>query len=138
MCLQLIKYYKPDNLRKMKKQIVLMALTMLISIGAVFAQGGGQRQTPEEKTKETMEKMEPLKMDASTKLKAEVIITDFNNAQQKMMQEMRESGSFDRETFMVKRKELAGERDEKLKIKFPIKVLKNILNKASIHKKTDF
>ena len=41
----------------MKKQIVLMVMAALFSITAVNAQGGGgQRQTPEERTKATMEK----------------------------------------------------------------------------------
>ena len=77
-----------------------------------------QRQTPEERTRVTIEKMAPLNLDADTKAKTEVIITDFFTAQQKAMQEMRESGNSDREAFMAKRKELAEARDAKLKLIF--------------------
>ena len=62
--------------------------------------------------------MAPLNLDAATKVKTEVIIADFNNAQQQMMDDMRASGSFDRETMMEKRKELSDARDGKLKLIF--------------------
>ncbi len=103
----------------MKKQLLLITFATLTSITAVNAQGGGgQRQTPEERTKATIEKMAPLNLDAATKVKTEVIIADFNNAQQQMMDDMRASGSFDRETMMEKRKELSDARDGKLKLIF--------------------
>ena len=48
----------------MKKQLVLMVIAAMFSITAVNAQGGGgQRMTAEERTKATMEKMAPLKLD---------------------------------------------------------------------------
>lgn len=102
----------------MKKQIVLMAIAAMFSITAVNAQGGGgQRQTPEERTKAAIENMAPLNMDAETKAKAEVIIAEFNNDSQKAMAALRESGA-DREAMMEKRKELAAIRDGKLKLIF--------------------
>lgn len=102
----------------MKKQIVLMTMAALFSITAVNAQGGGgQRQTPEERTKATMEKMAPLNLDAEAKAKTEAIITEFNTASQKAMTELRESGA-DREAMMAKRKELTDARDGKLKLVF--------------------
>ncbi len=101
----------------MKKQLVLMAFAVAISIASVNAQGG-QRQTPEERTKSTIEKMAPLNLDADTKAKSDVIIADFYNAQQKAMEEMRASGSMDRDALMAKRKELADARDTKLKLIF--------------------
>ncbi|MBK6633105.1 MAG: hypothetical protein IPG38_01230 [Chitinophagaceae bacterium] len=102
----------------MKKQIGLMVMAALFSITAVNAQGGGgQRQTPEERTKATMEKMAPLNLDAEAKAKTEIIISEFNTASQKMMTELRESGA-DRETMMAKRKELSDARDGKLKLVF--------------------
>lgn len=94
-----------------------MVLAAMFSITAVNAQGG-QRQTPEERTKATIEKMAPLNLSAETKTKTEVIIADYNNAQQKAMDEMRASGSFDRDAMMAKRKELADARDAKLKLIF--------------------
>ncbi|HQW91673.1 MAG TPA: hypothetical protein PKY28_01180 [Ferruginibacter sp.] len=102
----------------MKKQIGLMVMAALFSITAVNAQGGGgQRQTPEERTKATMEKMAPLNLDAEAKAKTEIIISEFNTASQKAMTELRESGA-DRETMMAKRKELSDARDGKLKLVF--------------------
>jgi len=103
----------------MKKQFVLMLFAAIFSLATVNAQGGGgQRQTPEERTKATMEKMAPLNLDADAKKKTEVVIADFNNAQQKAMEEMRASGSMDREAMMAKRKELSDARDAKLKTIF--------------------
>ncbi len=104
----------------MKKQFVLMVFAALFSITAANAQGGGggQRQTPEERTKATMEKLAVLNLAADAKTKTEVVISDFNNAQQKAMEEMRASGNMDRDAMMAKRKELADARDAKLKAIF--------------------
>ncbi|MBL7703667.1 MAG: hypothetical protein JNM14_15560 [Ferruginibacter sp.] len=99
----------------MKKQLVLTAFAALLSVAAVIAQGGGgQRMTPEERIKFTIEKMAPLNLDAATKAKSDAIITDFVNESQKAMDELRAGGG-DRETMMAKRKELADARDVKLK-----------------------
>ncbi len=96
-----------------------MAVAAVFSIATVNAQGGGgQRQTPEERTKATIEKMAPLALDADTKAKADIIIADYYNTQQKAMEEMRASGSFDRDAMMAKRKEFAEARDAKLKLIF--------------------
>ena len=97
-----------------------MAFAAMFSITAVNAQGGGggMRQTPEERTKAAIEKMAPLNLDAETKTKTEVILADYFNTQQKAMDEMRASGSFDREAWGVKRKEFADARDAKLKLIF--------------------
>ncbi len=93
-----------------------MVFAALFSSTAVNAQGPGQqRMTTEERMKIAMEKMEPLKMDAETKSKVELIVADFYAAQQKGMEEMRESGSFDRDAMMAMRKELSEARDAKLK-----------------------
>jgi len=103
----------------MKKQFVLMLFAAIFSFTTIHAQGGGgQRQTPEERTKATMEKMAPLNLDADAMKKTEVIIADFNNTQQKAMEEMRASGTMDREAMMAKRKELSNARDAKLKTVF--------------------
>ena len=59
--------------------------------------------------------MAPLNLDTDSKAKTEVIFTDFYKAQQVAMEEMRASGSFDREAFGAKRKELSEARDKKLK-----------------------
>lgn len=102
----------------MKKQFLLLVAAVCLSITSLMAQGNMQRQTPEERTKATIEKMAPLNLDADTKAKTEVIINEFYTAQQKAMQDMRASGSNDRDAFMAKRKELADTRDAKLKLIF--------------------
>lgn len=102
----------------MKKQLLLMMSAAIISITTVNAQGGGgQRMTPEERIKFIIEKMAPLNLDAATKEKSDVIITDYVNAQQKAMDEIRANGG-DRDAMMAKRKELADARDAKLKLIF--------------------
>lgn len=100
----------------MKKQILTMMVAGIISITIANAQGGGQRITAEERTKAVVEKMAPMKMDEATKLKAEKIILAFNKDQETALEEMRASGSFDREAFGAKRKELSDKRDASLKL----------------------
>ena len=102
----------------MKKQIALLLTTALLSFTAVNAQGGGQRQTPEERTKATMEKLAPLNLDAEATKKTEAIFVDYNTTWQKTMEEMRASGSIDRDAMMAKRKEQLDVRDVKLKAIF--------------------
>jgi periplasmic protein CpxP/Spy len=102
----------------MKKQFLFMAFAAIFSITAANAQGGGgQRMTPEERIKFTIEKMAPLNLDAATKVKSDAIITDYINEQQKAMDELRASGA-DRDAMMAKRKEMADARDVKLKAIF--------------------
>ena len=95
-----------------------MAMAAMFSISLVNAQGGGgQRMTPEERIKFTIEKMAPLNLDAATKEKADFIITEYINGQQKAMDEIRANGG-DREAMMAKRKELSDARDARLKAIF--------------------
>lgn len=101
----------------MKKQLLLMAFAAMFSITAFAQGGGGQRISPEERIKFIIEKMAPLNLDAATKAKSDAIITDFVNAQQRAMDEIRASGG-DRDAMMAKRKELADQRDVKLKAIF--------------------
>ncbi len=100
----------------MKKQFLLLAAIFFMGFGVANAQGGAmQRQTPEERTKATMEKLAPLQLTADQTTKTTAIFSDSYNTQQKAMEEMRASGSFDREAFMAKRKEWDAARDAKLK-----------------------
>ena len=95
-----------------------MAFAAMFSITAVNAQGGGgQRMTPEERIKFTIEKMAPMNLEAATKAKADAIITDYVNGQQKAMDEVRANGG-DRDAMMAKRKEFSDARDVKLKAIF--------------------
>jgi len=103
----------------MKKQLMLFVMAMVAFTGSLCAQGGnGQRQTPEERAKSAMEKIAVLNLDADQTSKTTAIITDFYTSSQKSMEEMRASGSFDREAFQAKREELTKARDEKLKTVF--------------------
>ena len=103
----------------MKKQIALLLTTALLSFTAVNAQGGGgQRLTPEERTKATMEKLGPLSLSPEVTKKTEAIFTEYNTTWQKTMDEMRASGSVDRDAMMAKRKEQSDARDLKLKAIF--------------------
>lgn len=95
-----------------------MAVAVLFSIAAVNAQGGGQRMTPEERTRATMEKLGALNLDADAKTKTEAVITEYNTSTQKAMEDMRASGSMNRDSMMAKRKVLADARDVKLKAIF--------------------
>ena len=94
-----------------------MVMAAMFSITAANAQGSGQRMTPEEKIKFTIEKMAPLKLDADTKTKADAIITEYVNGQQKAMDEVRAAGG-DREAMQAKRKEFTDGRDARLKLIF--------------------
>ncbi len=103
----------------MKKQFLLLAAVFFMGFSAANAQGGGmQRQTPEERTKATMEKLAPLQLNADQTTKTTAVFSDSYTAQQKAMEDMRASGSFDREAFMAKRKEWDEARDLKLKAIF--------------------
>lgn len=77
-----------------------------------------QKISTEERVKITLYKMAPLNLDADVKAKTAMIIKDFYETQQKSMQEMRASGSMDRDAMKAKRKELTDAREEKLKMIF--------------------
>ena len=101
----------------MKKQIIALVV-LLGSFAAANAQGGMQRQTPEERTKATMEKLVPLNLNADQLAKTTVLFTDVFIKQQKAMEEMRAGGTMDREAMMAKRKEMNDARDVNLKLIF--------------------
>ncbi len=100
----------------MKKQFLLFVAATLISISSLMAQEKGRmRQTPEERTKTTMARMEAFDLKPDVRLKAETIFNDFFKAQQSYMQEARSAGTVDRASTTAKRQELITERDAKLK-----------------------
>jgi periplasmic protein CpxP/Spy len=98
----------------MKKQFLTLAFAIAVAFAANAQGGGGQRMSAEERIKFTIEKMAPLNLDAATKAKSDAIITEYINAQQKAMEEIRVNGG-DRDAMMAKRRELADARDAKLK-----------------------
>jgi periplasmic protein CpxP/Spy len=97
----------------MKTKIGLLVALLFAVVFSVNAQG--QRRTVEERVKSAMEKLEPLKLDKDQLTKTEAIFTDSYKEQQKAMEEMRNSGSVDRDAMMAARKKSAEARDEKLK-----------------------
>jgi hypothetical protein len=103
----------------MRKQILSLLLGVFVMAGTAFAQDGQRQQmTPEERLKTTMEKLAPLNLTAEQQEKTKTIFSDFFAESQKSMQEMRASGTMDREAFAAKRKEFADARDAKLKMIF--------------------
>lgn len=98
----------------MKRKILLAVVAAMFSIGFASAQGG-QRKSTEERVKEVKEKLADFKLDAAKSAQADSAFTVFFNASQKAMEEMRASGTMDREAMRTNRQKLADERDAKLK-----------------------
>jgi len=99
----------------MKKTILMMLVLITGSIAAMAQGGGFQRRTVEERVKDVMDKMSPLKLDKDKTAMVDSIFTDFYKTQDKAMEEARSSGSFDRDAMQAKRREMMEARDAKLK-----------------------
>ncbi len=99
----------------MKKKFLLIIAAAFISVSSLMAQDKRQMATPEERTKATMEKLAKFDMKPEARTKVENILTEYYKAQQTSMQEMRASGNNDKNAMMEKRKQLADDRDKKLK-----------------------
>lgn len=93
----------------------MLAAALLLGITSLFAQQNYQRQTPEERTKATLEKLGPLNLTEEQTPKVSAIFLASYQAQEKSMEEMRASGSFDRDAMRAKRTELNDSRDKALK-----------------------
>jgi len=105
----------------MKKTIfLLLAIAVTgLSVQAQGGGGGGMRQTPEERTKQVMDKIADFKLEKSKSDQADSAFVGFFRAQQKMMMDMRAAGGTpDRDKMMADRKKLVDERDDKLKTIF--------------------
>jgi periplasmic protein CpxP/Spy len=102
----------------MKKTILFIAIA-LVSVVTTRAQGGGgggQQRTPEERVKQTMERLADLKLDKDQTEKTTAVFKEFYEARQKMMEELRAGGGApDREAMRSKMTKMNDERDEKLK-----------------------
>jgi len=102
----------------MKKTILFIAIA-LVSVLTTQAQGGGgggQQRTPEERVKQTMERLADLKLDKDQTEKTTAIFKEFYETRQKTMEEMRAGGGQpDREAMRAKMTKMNDERDEKLK-----------------------
>ena len=99
----------------MKSKITLLFSLLMFSGILTFAQQQRQSQSVEQRVKNVMEKMAPLKLDKDQSKKTDSVFTQYYKAQSKMMEEMRASGSRpDRSVF----EKITTERDEKLKAVF--------------------
>jgi protein CpxP len=99
----------------MKIKFLLYTAILLAGTITVSAQGGFQRRTVEERVKAVLEKLEPFKLDAAKKAEIDSLFTRSYKAQDTKMEEMRASGTFDREAMRTEREKTAAARDEKLK-----------------------
>lgn len=100
----------------MKKQILLIAITMLTFALTTIAQGGFQRRTVEERVKSVHEKMDSaFKLDAVKMNSVDTLFTSYYKAQDAYREEMMASGNTDRDAMRTKMMEMATARDEKLK-----------------------
>ncbi len=98
----------------MKSKFSLLAIVLLTFSAFSFAQGGFQMPSPEERTKNVMEKLAPLKLDKDQATKTDSVFSDYHKAQAKFMEEMRGGGG-DRETMRAEMDKRIADRDEKLK-----------------------
>lgn len=100
----------------MKKQILLIAITMLTFAVTTNAQGGFQRRTVEERVKSVHDKMDSaFKLDAVKMNSVDTLFTSYYKAQDAYREEMMASGNTDRDAMRAKMMEMAAARDEKLK-----------------------
>ena len=101
----------------MKKQFLLLATALLVGTTTMYAQGGFQRQTPEERLKPIHEKIDSaFKLTAEKLAKVDSIFLESFKQQEAKMAELRSGGERpDREAMMAMRQQLADERDNKLK-----------------------
>jgi periplasmic protein CpxP/Spy len=88
----------------MKKQIFLALITLIITATSVNAQGGFQRRTPEERLKQVHDKIaEVIKLDADRLTKIDAIFLESFKQQDAKMEDIRNSGSFNREAMQAAR-----------------------------------
>ena len=101
----------------MKKQFLLLATALLVGTTTMYAQGGFQRQTPEERLKPIHEKIDSaFKLTAEKLAKVDSVFLVSFKQQEAKMAELRSGGERpDREAMMAMRQQLADERDNKLK-----------------------
>jgi len=100
----------------MKKQILLIAITMLAFTATTNAQGGFQRRTVEERVKSVHDKMDSaFKLDAVKMNSVDTLFTSYYKAQDAYREEMMAAGNTDRDAMRAKMMEMAAARDEKLK-----------------------
>lgn len=93
-----------------------IAVLLLLSLGAIAVNAqGGQRRTVEERVKSAMEKIAAFNLDKEKSIQADSAFTGYYKAIDAKREEMRATGSMDREKMREEMQKLGGERDEKLK-----------------------
>lgn len=93
-----------------------IAVLLLLSISAIVVNAqGGQRRTVEERVKSAMEKIAGFNLDKEKNTQADSAFNDYYKAVDAKREEMRASGSMNREKMREEMQKLGGERDEKLK-----------------------
>ena len=124
----------------MKKQFLLLATALLVGTTTMYAQGGFQRQTPEERLKPIHEKIDSaFKLTAEKLAKVDSVFLESFKQQEAKMAELRSGGERpDREAMMAMRQQLADERDNKFKrtdlIKYSNITLSDLNNNEIIDK----
>lgn len=108
----------------MKTYIWLLMVVTFLSSSSAVAQN--QRLSSEERTKMAMDALVSFDLTKEKKSATEIVIADFYSNGQKALREMRALN--DREGIMEKRKQLAAERDDKLKIIFTEDQFKKWIN----------
>ncbi len=99
----------------MKTKFIMLVAFFLMVATNIFAQGF-QRQTVPERVKVTMGKIkEPLQLDGAQTAKTDSVFTEFYNAQNKMRDDARSSGTRPGRSVYEK---MMNDRDEKLKAIF--------------------
>ena len=100
----------------MKKQFFLSLIAVIAATGSIMAQGYPQQKAPAERAKETAAKLKTdLTLTADQDAKVYKLFESMFTAKQTAMEEMRNSGSMDREKMKETRDKLNAERDAKLK-----------------------
>jgi len=98
----------------MKIKKIVVAVFFLATAFAVNAQGG-QRRTVEERVKSAMEKVAVFNLDKDKSTQTDSAFTSYYKSLESKREEMRASGSMDREKMRQTMQTLGAERDEKLK-----------------------
>ena len=100
----------------MSMKIKNIGLIMLLSLSTVIANAqGGPRRTVAERVNAAMDKITVFNLDKERSIKADSAFTGYYKALDAKREEMRASGSLDREKMRAEMQKLGGERDEKLK-----------------------
>lgn len=102
----------------MKKQSLLILSSLIFAAVAVNAQGGGggfQRRTVGERVQMVSQKLDSaFKLDKTKLADADSAFAEYYRGQDKVIEDMRSSGQFDRQAMMEKMQPLMAERDKKL------------------------